>query len=96
MKNEKEILDSVALLTSKPVIYACNMSEEDFAKAGARAFMIRHVFNIREGRRRKGIRHEEGHLCGRAGRRKEHLCGLVERNRDRRKIENIFSDCNIR
>lgn len=29
--DEKEILDSVALLTSKPVIYACNMSEDDFA-----------------------------------------------------------------
>lgn len=28
---EKELLSSVALLTSKPVIYACNMSEEDFA-----------------------------------------------------------------
>ena len=27
---EKAILDSVALLTSKPVIYACNMSEADF------------------------------------------------------------------
>ncbi len=27
---EKAILDSVALLTSKPVIYACNLSEEDF------------------------------------------------------------------
>ena len=30
-EDEKEILDSVALLTSKPVIYACNMSEDDFA-----------------------------------------------------------------
>ncbi len=29
--DEKEILDSVALLTTKPVIYACNMSEEDFS-----------------------------------------------------------------
>lgn len=28
--DEKAILDSVALLTAKPVIYACNMSEEDF------------------------------------------------------------------
>ncbi len=28
---EKDILHSVALLTSKPVIYACNMSEDDFA-----------------------------------------------------------------
>ncbi len=28
---EKEILDTVALLSSKPVIYACNMSEADFA-----------------------------------------------------------------
>ena len=27
---EKAILDTVALLTSKPVIYACNMSEDDF------------------------------------------------------------------
>ena len=27
---KKAILDSVALLTSKPVIYACNMSEDDF------------------------------------------------------------------
>ncbi|MEG2015683.1 MAG: redox-regulated ATPase YchF, partial [Oscillospiraceae bacterium] len=27
---EKEIMQSVALLTSKPVIYACNMSENDF------------------------------------------------------------------
>lgn len=30
-ENEKLILDNAALLTSKPVIYACNMSEEDFA-----------------------------------------------------------------
>ena len=29
-EEEKAILDSVALLTSKPVIYACNMSEADF------------------------------------------------------------------
>lgn len=29
-KDEKEILSTVALLTAKPVIYACNMSEEDF------------------------------------------------------------------
>lgn len=29
---EKAMLDSVALLTSKPVIYACNMSEDDFAE----------------------------------------------------------------
>ncbi|MCH5198162.1 MAG: redox-regulated ATPase YchF [Oscillospiraceae bacterium] len=29
--DEKEVLDSVALLTSKPVIYACNMSEDDFS-----------------------------------------------------------------
>ena len=28
--DEKEIIDTVALLTSKPVIYACNMSEADF------------------------------------------------------------------
>ena len=28
---EKEFLSDVALLSSKPVIYACNMSEEDFA-----------------------------------------------------------------
>ena len=28
---EKEVLDTVALLTSKPVIYACNLSEDDFA-----------------------------------------------------------------
>jgi GTP-binding protein YchF len=27
---EKAILDTIALLTSKPVIYACNLSEEDF------------------------------------------------------------------
>jgi len=30
---EREILQSVALLSSKPVIYACNMSEEDFANS---------------------------------------------------------------
>ena len=30
IENEKAILDTVALLTSKPVIYACNMSESDF------------------------------------------------------------------
>ncbi|MCM1365492.1 MAG: redox-regulated ATPase YchF [Faecalibacterium sp.] len=30
-ETEKAILDSTALLTSKPVIYACNMSEEDFS-----------------------------------------------------------------
>jgi len=30
-EEEKEIMQSVALLTSKPVIYACNMSENDFA-----------------------------------------------------------------
>ena len=29
--DEKAIIDTVDLLTSKPVIYACNMSEEDFA-----------------------------------------------------------------
>lgn len=29
-EDEKTIMDSVALLSSKPVIYACNMSEEDF------------------------------------------------------------------
>lgn len=29
--DEREILSTVALLSSKPVIYACNMSEEDFA-----------------------------------------------------------------
>lgn len=29
--DEKALLDSVSLLSSKPVIYACNMSEEDFA-----------------------------------------------------------------
>ena len=28
---EREIMNTVALLSSKPVIYACNMSEEDFA-----------------------------------------------------------------
>ena len=28
---ERELLSSVALLTAKPVIYACNMSEDDFA-----------------------------------------------------------------
>ncbi len=30
-EEEKELLDSVSLLTAKPVIYACNMSEDDFA-----------------------------------------------------------------
>ncbi|MGN0547391.1 MAG: redox-regulated ATPase YchF [Acutalibacteraceae bacterium] len=30
-ENEKEWLAEIALLTAKPVIYACNMSEEDFA-----------------------------------------------------------------
>lgn len=30
-ENEDEILKSIALLSSKPVIYACNMSEEDFS-----------------------------------------------------------------
>ncbi len=29
--DEKEFLSNVALLSSKPVIYACNMSEDDFA-----------------------------------------------------------------
>lgn len=29
--DEKEILNTVDLLTSKPVIYACNLSEEDFS-----------------------------------------------------------------
>ena len=29
--DEKEILSTIDLLSSKPVIYACNMSEEDFA-----------------------------------------------------------------
>lgn len=28
--DEKEIMDSIALLSAKPVIYACNMCEEDF------------------------------------------------------------------
>ena len=30
-QDEKAVLDTVDLLTSKPVIYACNMSEDDFA-----------------------------------------------------------------
>lgn len=30
-EEEREIMASVALLSSKPIIYACNMSEEDFA-----------------------------------------------------------------
>ena len=30
-EEEREFLSTVALLSSKPVIYACNMSEEDFA-----------------------------------------------------------------
>lgn len=30
-ETEKEFLSQIALLTSKPVIYACNMSEDDFA-----------------------------------------------------------------
>lgn len=30
--DEKAILDTVDLLTSKPVIYACNMSEDDFSR----------------------------------------------------------------
>ncbi len=30
---EREILSTVALLSSKPVIYACNMSEDDFANS---------------------------------------------------------------
>lgn len=30
-EQEEEILSTIALLSSKPVIYACNMSEEDFA-----------------------------------------------------------------
>ena len=30
-EDEKALLDTVALLTAKPVIYACNMSEEDFS-----------------------------------------------------------------
>ena len=30
-EEEKEILSTVALLSSKPIIYACNMSEDDFA-----------------------------------------------------------------
>lgn len=30
-EEEREVLSTVALLTSKPVIYACNMSEQDFA-----------------------------------------------------------------
>jgi len=29
-EDEKAIIESIALLTAKPVIYACNMSEEDF------------------------------------------------------------------
>ena len=31
--DEKEILNDIALLTTKPVIYACNMSEDDFANS---------------------------------------------------------------
>lgn len=30
-EDEQEIIDTTALLTAKPVIYACNMSEDDFA-----------------------------------------------------------------
>ncbi|MBQ5591639.1 MAG: redox-regulated ATPase YchF [Clostridia bacterium] len=31
--DEKEVLNDIALLTTKPVIYACNMSEDDFANS---------------------------------------------------------------
>ena len=31
--DEKAVLSDIALLTSKPVIYACNMSEDDFANS---------------------------------------------------------------
>ena len=31
--DEKAVLNDIALLTSKPVIYACNMSEDDFANS---------------------------------------------------------------
>lgn len=32
-EDEKAVLGDIALLTSKPVIYACNMSEDDFANS---------------------------------------------------------------
>ncbi len=44
--DEKEMLSTVALLSSKPMIYACNMSEEDFANSidqNARYQLVREI-----------------------------------------------------
>ena len=43
---EKAILDTVALLTSKPVIYACNMSEEDFKNNKTEALKVVYLESI--------------------------------------------------
>lgn len=43
---EKEMLSTVALLSSKPVIYACNMSENDFANSIAENARYKSVCQI--------------------------------------------------
>lgn len=43
---EKEMLSTVALLSSKPVIYACNMSENDFANSIAENVRYKAVCQI--------------------------------------------------
>ena len=45
---EKEMLATVALLSSKPVIYACNMSEEDFANSISETVRYKTVCEIAE------------------------------------------------
>lgn len=45
---EKEMLATVALLSSKPVIYACNMSEEDFANSISENVRYKTVCEIAE------------------------------------------------
>ncbi len=45
---EKEMLETVALLSSKPVIYACNMSEDDFADSIEKNVRYKTVCEIAE------------------------------------------------
>lgn len=45
-EEEKELLNSAALLSSKPVIYACNMSEDDFAGSYKENSLFKKVLNL--------------------------------------------------
>ena len=45
-ETEQEIIDTTALLSAKPVIYACNMSEEDFADIDGMFESVMKTFGI--------------------------------------------------